>query len=682
MTTNDRWSLLYGPFYFSFFVFVAVLDLQKTDAWSSSSSIARKQFRRYADDDRSRILLHNIPTTRSVDSTTTKSTTITVEQQQPRFHPTFQDRPVDVEEALSTSGVPSVEAERALSSLAATLLALLIGDEEAAESLSKDRHHKQSLIRDAFRAYDVCDSGTLSQQEARQLFVDLARNIVTDLATPSDDREMVMSKTTSKTNDKSKPQTSTQTKDNGDIDQNVVGLKSFRPTSNRTVVPKAARAHAQRVLAADEAVASTGSGANQNTNDSPTTTSDSSSSNRNRNSNTIERIASKLLLMADTDMDGRVSLVELAELFETIYGATTKKSQKDSSTGEGSENGGVKTFPQPLMALAGSLQLVPFGEGRREVTDAALPPDAEWNIGVPGDDHTLRRVVLDDGKLSVVGIGRSADASSYFLPELGIVFDAGLNVKSLRPRTVLLTHGHRDHISALPVHAASKAQIFCPQPIRSLVERFLLAEAQLNYGDATQTDDETIAALGEYDIRGVTDGDLIMLEKDAYQGSPTPIGVQVFRAPHKEGVPAVSYGLFRVKNRLKPEYSKLPKSEIGKLIRQDKDVQLTEAYHDGVLFYTGDTTINLLKDRWEEILTKYRHIIHEVTFLGRPSSDLDATTAAKGHTHYAQLHPWICAFPDTTFVLVHWSLRYSRDDILRFFEEEYGGVPKNVVLWI
>ena len=74
--------------------------------------------------------------------------------------------------------------------------------------------------------------------------------------------------------------------------------------------------------------------------------------------------------------------------------------------------------------------------------------------------------------------------------------------------------------------------------------------------------------------------------------------------------------------------------------------------------------------------------VHEVTFLGAPSESLDESARRKGHTHYTQLHPWIAAFPKTTFVLVHWSLRYSRDDVLAFFDAEYGGVPKNVVLWI
>ena len=85
------------------------------------------------------------------------------------FHPTFEHRPlVDVATALTTKS-PTPAAERALASLAATILALLAGDEEAADSLvvRDGKSHKKRLIRRAFRAYDVCGSGTLSVEEAR-----------------------------------------------------------------------------------------------------------------------------------------------------------------------------------------------------------------------------------------------------------------------------------------------------------------------------------------------------------------------------------------------------------------------------------------------------------------------------------------------------------------------------------
>jgi ribonuclease Z len=508
--------------------------------------------------------------------------------------------------ASSNEDLPETETVvDALSSLAQTILALLSGDEVEARTLCGTAARKRELVEKTFQAYDTCGSGMLSVDEARALFIDLSRSIVTEIASSGGGNN-----------------STDETKERGGRD----GLR-FKG--------EVARSHARRVLDADE-----------------------------KGTNTIERVATKLLLLADKNHDGSVDLQELAGMFDTVQNANAAASK-------------VETFPLPLRALAGSLQLLPPTEGTEVATAASKATD--WHIGVPGDDHTLRRVELEKG-LSIVGLGRSADASAYFLPELGIVLDAGLHVKSLIPKTVLLTHGHRDHIGALPVHAQLKAKILAPKRIAGLVRKFLIAEAQLNYGNEHQTDEETIEALGEFDILPVSDGDTILLPKSSYTGSPQPLGVEVFSAPHKDGVPAVSYGLYRSKTRLKEEFAALPKSELGALIR--KDVQITESYHQGLLFYTGDTTINLLRDRYEDILPKYKHIIHEVTFLGQPSSELDESTFQKGHTHYSQLHPWICAFPETTFVCVHWSLKYSRSDVLEFFQEQYGGVPKNVVLWI
>ncbi|KAL7552099.1 hypothetical protein ACHAWF_015311 [Thalassiosira exigua] len=553
--------------------------------------------------------------------------------------PTRVDAPpeADAEETApppSSSSTGSSEIQGALQSLASTTLALLSGDEDAASHLLGGASSKRHVVSRVFRHYDVCESGMLSVEEARSLFADLARSMVVELSKGS------------------------------------AALSRGDDETGGEEEVKAAQAHARRVLAEDEV------------------------------GNTIDRVAGKLMLMADTDGDERINLQELAQLFETVFEANLGPSEeRDDEANSDPERVPSGKFPQPLRALAGSLQLLPPRE--RAIASEAAEKSALWNVGVPGDDHTLRRVILEDGggpgaskkkkqnqsnSLSLIGLGRSADASAYFIPELGIALDAGLHVSSLQPKTVLLTHGHRDHIGALPVHASHDALLLVPTPIQKLVHNFLVAEAQLNYGDASQTEEETLEALGGFNLVAVSDGARVMLPRDKYTGSPTPIGVKVFSAPHKEGVPANSYGIFRQKQRLKEEYQGMSKSELGALLRAKREdggeVSVTESYDEGVLFYTGDTTINLLRERWREICRVYKYIIHEVTFLGPPSSDLDSSARAKGHTHYAQLHPWICAFPRTTFICVHWSLRYDREEVLQFFEKNYGGVPKNVVLWL
>lgn len=154
---------------------------------------------------------------------------------------------------ISSPSENNEEIQQALTSLAATTLALLSGDEEAASSLAGGATQKKNVIAQVFKAYDVCESGTLSVEEATTLFVDLSRSMVIELS-------------------------------------KAKGVPKGGGESGSEEV-KAAQAHARRVISDDEEM------------------------------NTIDRVASKLLLMADTDKDGKVNLPELAQLFEVIFTA-------------------------------------------------------------------------------------------------------------------------------------------------------------------------------------------------------------------------------------------------------------------------------------------------------------------------------------------------------------------------
>lgn len=54
---------------------------------------------------------------------------------------------------------------------------------------------------------------------------------------------------------------------------------------------------------------------------------------------------------------------------------------------------------------------------------------------------------------TLTGHSRSMERSGFMLEELKIMFDAGVATKDLSPAldAILLTHGHIDHINALPM---------------------------------------------------------------------------------------------------------------------------------------------------------------------------------------------------------------------------------------
>ena len=202
-----------------------------------------------------------------------------------------------LEEEQEQPSLPPTDIQQSLQSLASTTLSLLSGDENAAAHLLGGASQKRHVVTNVFKAYDVCESGTLSLEEARSLFADLARSMVLELSKGGSGDE-----------------------------------------ENESVSP--AKAHAQRVLADDEA------------------------------GNTIDRVAKKLLLMADTDGDGKINLQELAQLFETVFEANHSELGSD-----GAVSG---TFPQPLRALAGSLQLLPPRE--RAIASEAADRSSLWKL--------------------------------------------------------------------------------------------------------------------------------------------------------------------------------------------------------------------------------------------------------------------------------------------------------------
>lgn len=298
-----------------------------------------------------------------------------------------------------------------LHTLASSVLALLSSSEEEEAELSSHAAEQPELIAEVVAAFDADGNGELSATQARRCFETLARELLVTAAAGSAGRD-------------------------------------GQPPRRRA----AAAAHAKRLLNDEAALDGGGDGGSPSSSDV----------------SAVSEMAGHLLALAGGNGDGRVSLTDLALLFSDSLAA-------GGARPAGSRPPGVGTLPplfgphsEPLNELRDCLRLPPrvarhfeshsdVGDGRledggradgergREGGWGGGVPDG-WHERVPGDSHTLMRwrsPGYSRDQLSIVGLGRSADASCYYLPEWGIVLDAGLAAKSFAPRMVLLTHGHR-----------------------------------------------------------------------------------------------------------------------------------------------------------------------------------------------------------------------------------------------
>ncbi len=94
--------------------------------------------------------------------------------------------------------------------------------------------------------------------------------------------------------------------------------------------------------------------------------------------------------------------------------------------------------------------------------------------------------------------------------------------------------------------------------------------------------------------------------------------------------------------------------------------------------FIGDTHPQVFADNpW---LFEYPVIITECTYL----DDKEIERAHRvGHTVWSELRPVIAAHAETTFVLIHFSLRHSDRQVVEFFERQLRALdgPQNIVVW-
>jgi len=233
------------------------------------------------------------------------------------------------------------------------------------------------------------------------------------------------------------------------------------------------------------------------------------------------------------------------------------------------------------------------------------------------------------GPYTVRGISVGGVYTSLAVPELGILFDAGSSPRSSGAiDTILLSHGHVDHIGALPALLG----------IRALVGELSAALEALSKLQRWPLAIEPI---------GMAPGDEITLRGD--------LRVRAVRTFHP--VPSLAYVIVRRISKLRPDLVGLPGFEIAARRRTGEEVTV---YDDRLeLAYATDTLVSVL-DHAPDLL-RTRVLIVECTFLDERKSLADARAGC--HIHLDEIIERADRFENEHIVMMHVSQIYRPDEV-------------------
>lgn len=248
------------------------------------------------------------------------------------------------------------------------------------------------------------------------------------------------------------------------------------------------------------------------------------------------------------------------------------------------------------------------------------------------------------GPYSVRGISVGGVYTSLAVPELGIVFDAGASPRSsCAIDTILLSHGHADHIGALPAFLGIRALVGKTRPPRVVMPAEILDDLTAALAALSRLQRFPL----EIEPIGMLPGDEIALHRD--------LRVRAVRTFHP--VPSLAYVIVRRVSKLRPELQGLTGPQIAARRRSGEEVAEHEDRLE--LAYATDTLASVL-DHAPELLAA-RTLIMECTFLD-DRKPLDAARAGC-HIHLDEVIERADSFANDRIVFMHFSQLYRPDEI-------------------
>lgn len=272
------------------------------------------------------------------------------------------------------------------------------------------------------------------------------------------------------------------------------------------------------------------------------------------------------------------------------------------------------------------------------------------------------QTLAHDG-LTIEGYSRAAVQSYWRIPELKVGFDLGAQPWSfMGTETWFVSHGHLDHVAALPVYVARRRmmkmeppRIYMPAEMIEPVQRILRLFTRLDRGRMP------------CELSPLQPGDTIELSRE----------LVVTASATKHTVPSLGYVVWERRHKLKAEYQGLAGEQIRDIRLGGQEV--TEEQRKPLLAYAGDTTPEGLDNC--PAMYEAKILICEMTFVS--PEHRKAKIHKFGHMHLDDFVERRERFQNELIIAAHLSTRYHTNVVRRHVERAFPDMLNGrLKLWL
>jgi ribonuclease Z len=261
--------------------------------------------------------------------------------------------------------------------------------------------------------------------------------------------------------------------------------------------------------------------------------------------------------------------------------------------------------------------------------------------------------------LSLSGYSRAAHRTGIEVVGLNILLDAGLDVQKCYSN-IFITHQHLDHIIFLPQYTMNNdtcqtINIVSTQNILKNVQRYVISALRTSHNILDEILDEQI--LRNAYIKGIP---LSHGSFYTFLNGKEKWIVESVKCFH--GIDSIGFGFSVEKIKLKEEFISMNSKDIKK--NKDNGIQITYNKIEKIFLFLGDTNKQIFQNPY---IYTYPSIITECTYI---YSDDISLAKKNNHIHWDEIKDIIRKNESIQFILIHFSMKYKKDEIIDFFQKE------------